>query len=150
MKMKFGALLFSIFAIIVVAAIALRTFAPPVLWSYQEPGSLSAAPAFVLFNPLRDRAPEMKADEFLSLIKAGKCREAVANARLERFDTEKFCERESVYKLTGWQLRFRADRERLVELTVLPIRGEQLGVEMWIELREESGDWKVTAVNAFY
>jgi len=125
----------------------------PVLFRYSETGDPVKEPAFAIFNPFRDRAPEHGAEAFLDSMKAGQCEMAmssVSGSSIERI--RETCEREKNSPLVGWQLANRNDQSDNVRLYYRVNRPSYDGYrgQLWITVQKTAGDWKVVKYECIY
>lgn len=136
--------------ILLFGVVWLRLLAGPVVWSFKEKGSPTSEPSFAVFNPFRERHPEIEAEKILSLLKNGECGRVFAG--LERRDAD-MCERESINGLEDWRLSNREDNGGAVRLYYRVKRKpvDAYAGEMWFSLAKGTDQqWKVTAINALY
>ena len=99
--------------------------------------------AITLFNPFRNREPEIAADEFLNLLKAGDCDRAVQDLPSE-LKTPR-CLKEKEYPLSSWRLKDRDDEgDQKVTLSYCyKSQASESEEHLWLVL-EKKGSWKTT------
>jgi hypothetical protein len=123
-----------------------------VIWSYKEPGAAAKLPAYVIFNPFRERRSEMKADEILSSIDGGHCNEIISELpSKDRYRS--LCENIHYSPRGEWKLVFREDNANAVTLFyVARTPGEKgFSYEMLITLDEDdNGKWRLVDLGPIY
>jgi hypothetical protein len=140
---------------IIEAALAILLIGGRLGWRYLEVKDQEAAcdcgkvtdwERVVLWNPLRDRAPEKAADQVLLTIQSGGCETVVA--------AQQICERESHFKIVSWSLTgVDSDGDSVgyrfwVKRTSKGLDGADGSV--WMTVRREGVAWKVSDVGAVY
>lgn len=130
----------------------LFTIDGPILYSYRDSASASRDPTFIIFNPLRDRNPEIEAERILMQIKIGHCEKAVSNLPFTEIEKMVVCEREAESRLEDWTLR---NRRQVANTVSLHYRTKRegfpgFGGEGLIEIEKSSNIWKVTELNFIY
>ena len=99
--------------------------------------------AITLFNPFRNREPEIAADEFLNLLKAGQCDRAVQDLPSE-LKTPR-CLKEKEYPLSSWRLKDRDEGDQKVTLAYCyKSQASESEERLWLIL-EKKGSW--TTIN---
>jgi hypothetical protein len=100
----------------------------------------------VLWNPLRDRAPEEAADRVLGAIQSGKCGTIVA--------AQKICDRENRFKIVSWKPTEMESGEDSVgyRFWVKRTSNGHDGADgpVWMTVQRQGAAWKVTDVSAVY
>jgi hypothetical protein len=89
---------------------------PPVLVNLHL-GSMVHDPGITIFNPIRDRGPEIAAALFLDLLSSRQCQLAISGLAIRERDLESLCEIEGKYPLTRWRLTDRDDKGQVSVLT---------------------------------
>jgi hypothetical protein len=123
-----------------------------VLYAYVEAGSPTKEPAFSIFNPFRDRGPERSAEEFLELLKAGQCAQAMAALPVNPERRQDTCEREGSYPLASWSLGNRRDEPQKV-IMYYRVKRENLNDirgPVWVTVEKQGGRWHVTRYESIY
>jgi hypothetical protein len=129
---------------------------PPVLSRSGEKDPLSRQPLRVIFNPVRDRAPERVADGTLNAMRDGRCPEELAAwlHDYRRSYAEFICNAERQHPLLWYKLFDREERPPLVILQYKVSRKD--GARLYQEdlfvttQRTDSGGWTVTRYGALY
>ena len=128
---------------------------PPVLERSAEIDPLTKVPMFIKLNPLRDRASEREANEFLRSMRDGHCREELADwgkdyrAKYAAF----ICESETRHPLVSWKV---VDWEDRPPLRILQYSGKRRGDGtnydglLSVTLDFRTGAWVVTKYDALY
>jgi hypothetical protein len=128
---------------------------PPVLARSEQVDPLTKVPVSLKLNPLRDRASEHQANDFLRGIRDGHCHEQLADwekdyrARYAAF----ICDSESKHPLLTWKVVDWEDRPPLRILHYSAKRvNESPGFEdqMSVTLDNRSGEWVVTKYDSLY
>jgi hypothetical protein len=130
----------------------------PVLSRSEDRDPLSGVPNSISLNPLRDRASERAAAEFIRALRDGKCNEELAE--WERDYRKKYatfiCTSEAQHPLLSWKI---ADWEDRPPLRILQYRGKRLSSpgqkstyqELFsITVEKQDGRWVVTKYDALY
>ncbi len=130
----------------------------PVLAKSEERDPLSGIPNSIKLNPLRDRASERIAGEFIRAMRDGKCTEQLG--RWEKDYRRKYakfiCESEAEHPLISWQI---VDWEDTPPLRILHYRGKRYNApgqkgtykELFsVTLDNRTGEWVVTKYDALY
>jgi hypothetical protein len=107
----------------------------------------SREPRVVIFNPFRNRGPEIAANEALLSIKNGRCKETLQSA--DDMGPERrahICEMIGDFGLVAWQLRNRTDNRNQCDLYYWHDGYPSL----WVMVRKKEGKWKVTWINVIY
>ena len=128
---------------------------PPVLARSVEVDPLTKVPNSISLNPLRDRASERQASDFLRALRDGQCRQQLA--RWEKDYRKKYaafiCDSEAEHPLLSWRI---VDWEERPPLRILQYSGkrqdgnatyEQL---LSVTLDGRRGEWEVTRYDALY
>ncbi len=103
---------------------------------------------FVLFNPLRNREPEVVATTFFEELRQGRCSDStVLNSPIE-------CKSAlNGHRASAWQLAYRRDTTESVELFYRLISFDDPRLEFTgegrVEARLVNGAWRVTSTTAF-
>ena len=128
---------------------------PPVLAKSPEIDSLTKVPLSIDLNPLRDRASERAANEFLRAMRDGHCDEQLA---LWEKDYRKhyaafICDSESKHPLLSWKI---VDWEDRPPLRILHYGGKRRNEGsiyeelLSVTLDNRSGEWLVTKYDSLY
>jgi hypothetical protein len=127
---------------------------PPVLAKSPELEPLTNIPVSIKLNPMRDRASERAANEFLHSMREGHCKQQLADWEHDyRASRAAFiCDSEVKHPLLGWKL---ADWEERPPLRILYYRGKRAndaGADqiLSVTLDDRSGEWVVTKYDALY
>lgn len=125
----------------------------PIIWTFRESGNPSPIPMYAIFNPFRDKKPEIDAENLLIQFKNGNCEEVLLNMVAQEKYVE-ICERESRFKLLDWRLRYREDKERKAELYYSIMRepdpDSDFKWSMRIGVEQINGEWKITDIGSIY
>jgi len=130
----------------------------PVLARSEEQDPLSGTPLSISLNPLRDRTSERVASQYLDAMRAGQCKEVLAQWEKDyRRKYAKFiCDSESKHPLVSWKL---VDWEDTPPLRILHYRGRRRNdpsssstyKELFsVTLENKEGEWEVTKYDALY
>jgi hypothetical protein len=139
MNTKLTLLLATFVAIITAAAIAVTR--RPVLFSVTSPGELQR-PGVTVFNPFRDKAPEVVAEAFLLELSRGNL--SVLNSIPSPAGTEsEIREKERAYRLRKWKLLDRTDAGDQVTLYYRTARvtAQYLDSPVVIVVDHQKGRW---------
>lgn len=128
---------------------------PPVLAKSPEVDPLTQIPISIKLNPMRDRASERAANEFLRSMRDGQCSERLAD--WEKDYRKRYaafiCDSEAKHPLASWRI---VDWEERPPLRILHYsgkrRGEGPGYQslLSVTLDERSGTWVVTKYDSLY
>lgn len=128
---------------------------PPVLAKSEEVDPLTKVPLSIDLNPLRDRASERTAADFLRAMRDGNCKQQLAD--WEKDYRKKYaafiCDSESKHPLISWKV---VDWEDRPPLRILEYKAKRRGDDgtyedlMSVTLDSRSGDWAVTKYDALY
>ncbi len=123
-----------------------------VLYRFNEKGNPLKEPAFAIFNPFRDRAPESHAEAFLNLLKEGKCEEATAVLSFTPEYRQELCGREANSPLLAWKLTNRTDNSDTTRMYYRARRKNYDGYQgqLWVTVEKRGNDWQVTKYECFY
>jgi hypothetical protein len=122
---------------------------PPILYKYKDKAAVDpSSELFVIFNPFRDKTPEVEAENFLEMLREGKCERFKSIIRID-------CERENnkdIYALTSWNLINREENDNKIKLHYSVNRASYKGGlgNVWITLDNESDTWKVADYESWY
>jgi hypothetical protein len=130
----------------------------PVLSRSEDRDPLSGIPTSISLNPLRDRASEHAAAQFIRAMRDGQCKDELAQWRKDyRKKYAAFiCDSEAEHPLLAWEL---VDWEDAPPLRILHYRGKRLinpaqkGTykELFSVTTElKDGEWVVTKYDAMY
>ena len=127
---------------------------PPVLAKSPEIDPLTNIPVSIKLNPLRDRSSERSANEFLRAMRAGQCREQLADwekdyrARRAAF----ICDSEAKHPLLSWKIVDWEERPPLRLLYYKAKRRNEARIEeiLSVTLDNRSGEWVVTKYDSLY
>lgn len=118
-----------------------------VIYKYKDKAAVDSADGlFVIFNPFRDKTPEIEAEKFLEVLKNGNCEQLQSNVNID-------CERENQYSLKFWQI---VDREEKGNHINLHFKAYYYGDEnnyyknIGVTLQKDSNRWKVTNYGLWY
>jgi len=130
----------------------------PVLDRSADVDPLSGVPNSISLNPLRDRSSERVASHYLDAMRAGHCKEELA--QWEKDYRKKYaafiCDSEAKHPLVSWKL---VDWEDTPPLRILHYRGKRRNApgqnatykELFsVTLENDSGAWQVTKYDALY
>src|SRR5215470_11839729 len=128
---------------------------PPVLAKSPDVDPLTKLPVSIDLNPLRDRASERAANEFLRAMRDGHCREQLVDWEKDyrRKYAAFICDSEEKNPLASWRI---ADWEDRPPLRILQFkakrRNEPAGLEelLSVTLDSRSGEWVVTKYDSLY
>jgi hypothetical protein len=130
----------------------------PVLARSDERDPLSGVPNSISLNPLRDRASEHIAVQYLDQMRDGKCKDelAVWEKDYRRKYAAFICDSEAKHPLISWKL---VDWEDAPPLRILHYRGKRRTGptesttyrELFsVTLEDKGGEWEVTKYDAMY
>ena len=119
------------------------------LWA----GPMRGDRRITVFGPLRNREPERTAYQFLTGIRAGKCRDLLLSLSTSIDQLEGECAKEASDPLRSWKLIDRRDRVGTSEMTFeYASDREDWSQHEWLEMRVqgESGSWRVSMYGRVY
>jgi len=138
-------------ALLLIAGVIYLHYSPSVLLKYQDPSAVDPSDClWVLFNPFRDRQPELSADAFLKQLKKEKFDEAFA--RFPEHTKASFCSKEREFKLINWTLVDRKDEGVKTVLHFEVYRSDQgpnAWGNVWVTV-EKQDVWRVTSFESWY
>ncbi len=117
-----------------------------VLYKYKDRAAVDpGSDLFVIFNPFRDKTPEIEAEKAFEILKNGNCEQIESNVKID-------CERENQYTLKSWDLADRKENGNQINLHYKVYRQRVVGhySNVWIILEKDSDKWKVTSFEAWY
>ena len=115
-----------------------------VLYRYFETGNPTKEPAFVIFNPFRDRQPERVAEFFLGRMKDGECKSLMSGFENEPQYLQDICERENTNSLRSWSLRNRTDEAQSVKMFYQVDGQNHSDGQLWLTVEKRGDQWLVT------
>ena len=115
-----------------------------VLYRYFEAGSPTKEPAFVIFNPFRDRHPERVAEVFLERMKDGECNSLMSGFKNDPQYLQDTCERENTNRLTSWRIRNRTDEAQSVKMYYQVDGHNYSDGQLWMTVEKRGDQWQVT------
>jgi hypothetical protein len=128
---------------------------PPVLARSEEADPLTKVPVSISLNPLRDRASERAASEFLRAMRDGDCQKQLTD--WEKDYRKKYaafiCDSEAKHPLLSWKIVDWDDRPPLRILQYKAKRhGESGNYEelLSVTLDSRTSDWVVTKYDSLY
>lgn len=119
----------------------------PVLFRVPDLHSIRGHPLILVLNPLRDKGPEMTANEFLEGLRKGQCVDLVDSFSREKSIEKKsieICEKQSRYPLVEWKLLDLEEKNGEYSLAYEHRSKNAIATEdmqVWVK-RNEQG-WKV-------
>jgi len=119
-----------------------------VLFTLNEAGSASEDPAFVVFNPFRDRTPEKIAENFMQQLPSAHCMELVAPLRGDY--AKHICSQEQQFVSKHFRLTNRKDAGNLVELSFEVERVNSPASISRLTLQQGARAWKVVDYQPVY
>ncbi|MBS1850040.1 MAG: hypothetical protein JST79_03950 [Acidobacteria bacterium] len=129
----------------------------PVLAVSPEKDPLSGVPVSIKLNPLRDRASERVATDFIRALRDGECREKLADwfKDYRKKYAAFICDSEAQHPLISWEI---VDWEDAPPLRILHYRGKRRNTpgqkgsykELFSVTLENKGEWVVTKYDAMY
>ena len=128
---------------------------PPVLAKSADVDPLTNIPRSIDLNPMRDRASERVASQFLHAMSDGNCKQELSDwskdyrAKRARF----ICDSEGNHPLVAWKIADWEDRPPLRILTYTEKRrtgSTDYQGNLSITLDSRSGDWVVSEYDALY
>ncbi len=116
-----------------------------VLYKYKDRAAVDPADElYVIFNPFRDKTPEIEAEKVFESLKIGNCEQIEPNVKID-------CERENQYKLKSWDLADRVENGDQINLHYKVYRQSHNHYSnVWINLEKVSDKWKVTSYETWY
>jgi hypothetical protein len=131
---------------------------PPVLARSEDRDTLSGVPNSIRLNPLRDRASERVADQYIRAMRDGRCTEQLASWEKDyrRKYAALICDSEAQHPLVAWDV---VDWEDAPPLRMLHYRGTRRNgpgekatyQELFsVTLENKAGEWVVTRYDAMY
>src|SRR5450432_3059886 len=124
----------------------------PAVYRYFEKGDPVEEPAFVIFNPFRNRSAERQADSFLQLLKEGHCDQALSALPIKQETRHELCDLEVKSPLEGWRLTNRTDQTNDVRMYYWVKRKSYKGYigQLWVNVEKRGEGWQVTKYECFY
>lgn len=119
-----------------------------VLFTLNEAGSASEDPAFVVFNPFRDRTPEKIAEKFMQQLPSEHCMELVAPMRGDY--AEHICSKEQQFVSKDFRLINRRDVGNSVELSFEVKRVNSPPSISRLTMQQVDRAWKVVDYQPVY
>jgi hypothetical protein len=132
------------------AAIVFLLMRGPVLLNLSDAGELR--PAITILNPLRDRAPEVAAEELLLQLRHGQVAAVLRNVHGSAWsDQNEITDNEKRYPLKSWKLMLRQDThgETVLTYRTLRLRNAQESTAV-LAVRQTNGRWKVEGYAPVY
>jgi hypothetical protein len=133
---------------------------PPVLSRSAERDPLTKLPLSITMNPFRDRTIERIANNFISEMRDGNCRQVLARWEKKKDYRKKradfLCDSERQHPLISWKLVEWEDAPPLIILYYKGQRYSSPGEESTykdlfsVTLENKDGSWNVTKYDAFY
>lgn len=106
----------------------------------------------VVFNPLRNRKPELVATSFLDLLQKDQCQEVKKVLKKIEY-VASICEREAEHRLISWEL---ANREDKSDQTFLHFKVKRTGYSdsiygnVWVTVKKQNEKWLIENYEAWY
>jgi hypothetical protein len=149
MNMKRSHKIASFLLTVIVAAVCIRAITSPVLVRFKDPSAVDPGDGlYVLFSPVRSRAPERVADKFFQRLKQGECGIGLTAIASE------YCERERRYKITGWTLvdsAYNSDGSVGLQYKVYVDQGDQHDWRnAWVSVSFVRGAWEPSSYSTYY
>lgn len=127
---------------------------PPVLAKSPEVDPLTSIPVSIKLNPMRDRASERVANDFLHAMREGHCKEQLADWEHDyrRSRAAFLCDSEAKHPLLGWKIADWEERPPLRILYYKGMRANDPGPDriLSVTLDDRSGEWVVTKYDSLY
>lgn len=134
---------------------------PPVFFRYVERPAEEKYRAFVIFNPFRNRTPELPAEAVLKQMKAGDFEKAFTLTTLSQERIDYYLQHEKQGTFVDWKLMDRKDGENKIKLYYLVHRKykEEINGEhkdkiyeqhVIITVEKYSNIWRVIDYSAIY
>ena len=128
---------------------------PPVLAKSPDIDPLTKVPTSISLNPLRDRASEHSANEFLRAMRDGHCKEELKDWEKDyrRKYAAFICDSEAKNPLLSWKI---VDWEDRPPLRILQYRAKRNGESgayqelLSVTLDSRTGEWVVTKYDSLY
>ena len=139
--------------ILIIGVILALKRCPTVLYRYVAKGSVNKKPEISILNPLRDRAPERAANEFLKNLGTDECLKLLTFPNGERDWAEDTCAQERRYPLYYWSLIDRDDISQSVRLFYQGNRAngvDKIDTPIRLTVENLQGVWTVTWFECFY
>ncbi len=110
-----------------------------------------------IFNPLRDRAPELPANELLQQIHDSGCKKALSDwyGDYRKDYVKVICDEEQQHPLQAWELNDRTD-DFARHMVTLQYKAQRISATgnyedlIWVIVEKRDGAWKVTKYDAVY
>lgn len=121
----------------------------PILVRVPDLDSTRGYPLLVIYNPFRDKAPEIAAQHFLESLRDGRCADSVSSFNRER--SIDICAKQSQYPLLDWKLIDLTEEGGSYQLTYKHQSRNAVGDEdmrVWVKRVEQ--DWKVDSFTIVY
>jgi hypothetical protein len=119
-----------------------------VLFTLHEAGDVNEEPAFIVFNPFRDRNPESTAEHFMRLLSSEQCLGLVSPIRGEYAGN--ICEREQKFISTQFRLTSRKDTGDSVDVSFEVKRQNSPASVSRLTIRRVNQVWKVIDYQPVY
>lgn len=139
----------------VLALLKLSARGRPVLFEYRESGDPAGHSLYSIFNPFRDRGPEVAARDLLAELRDSKLDHLLDQAELTDERRAEIREKELAYPLRQWDLVQRRDTNSEVTLFFWATRaGYPEGVRspIWMTMSREAPGlrWKLSKLDMWY
>lgn len=143
-----------LFAGLVIAGgiVLFLTRSRPMVFGYHESGDPKKEPYWSIFNPFRDKAPELAGQALLVQIAQGQCPSVLAALQISDQTKTDTCGSEAKYPLRTWELIGRKDSVEQVRLYYRASRGDasKLTSPVWLTLRKTPMGWMLERYEAWY
>jgi len=152
MKVRKSYLLFSVIGIAVLIGFSLYA-QRAVLIHFKDPTAIDPGDGlFVVFNPFRDRQPEMIASSFLEVLKKGDCSKVQEFLQDKKFAIN-LCNDENEHQLVSWEI---ANREDQVDGITIHFKAKRKGYpenvygNVWVTVKRQGTKWSIENYLAWY
>jgi hypothetical protein len=125
----------------------------PVLFRFRDPTNVNPELGVTLIlNPLRNKEPEQSAEQFLSSLKSGLCKDAFAAMPIQEEGKSAWIEEEQAHPLKDWIMTNRVHNRGKIELVYLVRRDDYdfYGSGITLYLEKQDSNWRVTEFVAYY
>ncbi|ABF41699.1 hypothetical protein Acid345_2698 [Candidatus Koribacter versatilis Ellin345] len=127
-------------------ALVIRAFTSPIIFRFTDPSAVDPVGGlYVVFSPVRDRAPERIGNGVFKRLQFGEC---------DAFIEKRFCEKEAQFPPTRWTLVDRKEEhDGSLSLHYKVLRRGSSSASwgnVWISVTLQDGEWHPLSYDANY
>lgn len=131
-----------LFGIILGISLILLISRSPVIVRVPKPHSVRGEPFLVVFNPFRNKQPEIVAEVFLESLKNGRCLESTVSFGSEK--STQICRKQAEYPLQEWKLTDMTKENETIWVTYKHTSKNSNGSEeMMVRVDKIEQNWKI-------